>query len=82
MRMTGELSTTTVLRICRHFENLRFYILGCLQFSSRSYLSIGSHNRADIVKGKYASFEDEKRFCKIFDEFMKIRIHTFRISKN
>ena len=74
MKMTRELSTTTVCRICRHLENYYTLFWKVLQF----VLSLTCPRLSDK-----ACFEvGKKRFSKTFDELLKIRIHILHISKN
>lgn len=66
VKMVGELSPTTILRICRHLVKKINILHSCKPF----------YVKLVIFRGKFACLKKKERFCKIFYE-LKFRLHVY-----
>lgn len=77
LKVIGELSTTTILRICRHLVDYSTFLSLILCHTSQFGLAI----RRTFLEENLRVSKTKNNFCKIFDEF-KFRIHILHIFKN
>ena len=77
LKVIGELSTTAIVRICRHLVDYSTFLSTILRRTSQFGLAI----RRTFLEENLRVSKTKNKFCKSFDEF-KFRIHILHIFKN